>query len=399
MPGCEPFPPPEGMVLDVGPEDDLVGTVASAPEGATVSLADGSYDLAGSAVWIDTPGVTLRSASGNADAVILDGGYDSPSGGVVNVASVDDVAIADITIRRARYHAIHVTASEAAANGVRIYNVHLIDPGEQALKINHADMGFFADGGEVACSRIELSDAGREQVMQYESSGSFCYTGGIDAHGAQGWTVRDNVIGGFWCSNDDLSEHGIHFWTGSRDTVVVRNVLIDNARGIGFGLTEGGRSYDDDPCAGITNASHYGGLIANNFIVGTRGELFDSPSGMDQGIGLSYACDAAVVHNSIAASGTPLSAIEWRFEATQATVVNNLMTHDVWERDGATATQAGNLEGASIDDFVAAASYDLHLAEGAAALGQGAPDGADAAPTDIDGDARPATPDVGADQR
>lgn len=31
-------------------------------------------------------------------------------------------------------------------------------------------------------------------------------------------------------------EHGIHFWTGSRGTLVERNLLKNNARAIGFGL-------------------------------------------------------------------------------------------------------------------------------------------------------------------
>ena len=74
-----------------------------------------------------------------------------------------------------------------------------------------------------------------------------CIHRGIDAHDASGWTVRDNYISGFWCDGAGgafLSEHAIHFWTGSRDTTVSRNKLVDNARGIGFGLGPGGRTYD-----------------------------------------------------------------------------------------------------------------------------------------------------------
>ena len=54
-----------------------------------------------------------------------------------------------------------------------------------------------------------LTDAGRAQVQD-------CYTGGIDAHSAWGWVVRDNVFEGFWC-DQGLSEHAVHFWVTGRD--------------------------------------------------------------------------------------------------------------------------------------------------------------------------------------
>lgn len=397
-PACDPLPPPSGNVIELGPSDDVPGAVAAAPAGSTIVLADGTYELGGQAIWINAEGVTLRSQSGDASAVVLDGGYDTPSGGLVNVGSVSGVTIAELTIQRPRYHCIHVTASDAAANDTRIYGVRAIDPGEQAIKINHASQGFYADFGEVACSTIELTPAGREQVMSYSSSGSSCYTGGVDAHGAEGWVVRDNFIRGFWCSNGDLSEHGIHFWTGSRDTLVERNVLVDNARGIGFGLTDGGRTYGDDPCPGVSDASHYGGVIRNNFIAATDDGLFASPNGMDGGIALAYACDATVAHNTVASDDAPFASIEWRFGKTDVHLVNNLVTHNLMERDGATATAEGNLENAPASDVVDLASGDLHLTPSATAQGAGAPAGAALAETDIDGDMRASAPDVGADE-
>ncbi|MCD6400417.1 MAG: hypothetical protein J7L73_00680, partial [Anaerolineales bacterium] len=113
------------------------------------------------------------------------------------------------------------------------YNVHIIDPGEQAIKINPVDNEHFPDYGTVACSHIELTDSGRTHIRNN------CYTGGIDAHRARGWVVRDNLIEGFWCASG-LSEHAVHFWKGSRGTLVERNDLDNNARGIGFGLIESG---------------------------------------------------------------------------------------------------------------------------------------------------------------
>jgi hypothetical protein len=400
--GCEPLPPPEGVVIEVGPDDDFATAIAGAPEGATVLLADGTYDVPAGGLWPGANGITLRSASGQRGAVVLDGSYAQTSGGLINIYGRRDVTIAHLSIRRARYHAIHVTGGpDGPSNGARLYDLHLADAGEQSVKIN-SNQGHDTDDGEVACSLIELTDAGREQVMMHESSGSYCYTGGIDAHRAWGWRIHDNVIRGFWCSNQYLSEHGVHMWRGCRDTIVERNLLVDNARGIGFGLGQPGpgRVYDDDPCPGIGAAEHYGGIIRNNMIVGVRPELFASPSGMDLGIGLEASCNATMVHNTVASTEAPYSSIEWRFSQTTARIINNLVTHNLRERDGATAQLVSNLENADAALFVDLASADLHLVPGAdPAIDQGDPEGAALAPTDFDGDARDDTPDLGADER
>ncbi|MFO0555199.1 MAG: right-handed parallel beta-helix repeat-containing protein [Polyangiaceae bacterium] len=399
MASCAPLAAPMGNTVSVGPSDDVAAAIEAAPAGTTILLADGQYDVPEGGYWIRASGVTLRSASGDPDAVVLDAGYATVSGGVVNVADQSDVTVAELTIRRGRYHAIHVSATAAPANGVRIYRVHVIDPGEQGIKINNAGQGYYTDAGEVACSTIELTDAGRAQVMSYDAAGSHCYTGGIDAHGSRGFHVHHNVVRGFWCSNGDLSEHGIHFWRGSRDTLIEDNLLVDDARGIGLGLDSTGRTYADNPCPGVSEASHYGGVVRDNFIVATRPELFASPNGMDGGIALAYACGATVAHNTIASTEAPFASIEWRFDTTSVELVNNLAMFPMRERDGATATQAGNISDAPAASFVDLAGFDLHLADNAAARGAGDDAGAALAPTDYDGDVRPTSaPDVGADE-
>lgn len=143
--------------------------------------------------------------------------------------------------------------------------------------------------------------------------------------------IRDNIIEGFWCPRG-LSEHGVHFWTGSRDTVVERNLLIDNARGIGFGLMENefGRTYPDNPCPEADGkVGHYDGIIRNSFIFASRTELFDSQAGADTGIALAQACGARVQHNTVAFTDSPFSGIEWRFANTDAVLQNNLTTHNL----------------------------------------------------------------------
>ena len=397
---CAPLPaPPAGdTIANVSTEAQLWTAVNEAQPHTTILLADGTYNLGanGHYVWIATPYVTLRSASGNREAVILDDNYSALE--IVSIAA-SNVTVADITIKRAYTHPIHVMSTDTADTlNTLIYNVHITDPGEQAIKVNPAGAGYYPDNGVIACSTIELTDAGRPHIRDD------CYTGGIDMHQARDWVVRDNVIEGFWCSSG-LSEHGIHFWRGCRDPIVERNVLRNNARGVGFGMATDGiaRTYADDPCPDASGyIDHYGGIIRNNFIFANRAELFASADGYDNGISLWNACEVETYHNSVISTQAPLAAsIEWRFPNTSVDLVNNLVSHNLLARDDATATQAGNLASAALALFVDGSGGDLHiLPSAAAAIDQGAALSAGLCDDDIDGDARPigSARDIGADE-
>jgi len=396
---CPALPAPTGNIVNVDTVAELVDAVNGAAAGTTIMVADGTYNLDGAYLRVDTPNVTVRGASGNREAVILDGNYDTTE--IFQIVA-SDVTIADLTLREAYYHPIHVSSTDGADTlNTRIYNVHIIDPGEQAIKINPytgQNAQHFTDNGLIACSHIELTDAGRPHIRNN------CYTGGVDAHQSRGWTIRDNVIEGFWCASG-LSEHGIHMWRSCRDTTVERNILRDNARGIGFGLVTDGsgiRTYADNPCPTAEGyVDDYGGIIRNNFIVANDPDLFASSSGFDCGICLWNSCNGSALHNTIytADPGNTFSAMEWRFPNTLATITNNLANDALRERDGAAGTQSGNLTNAAANWFVNVAMGDLHLLETAT-------DAIDAvtapanAPTDIDGEARPggALADVGADE-
>jgi hypothetical protein len=394
---CPALEPPTGPTVSMGPGDigQLNSIVAGLAEGDTLLLDDGTYDLDGAYLWLSTPGVTIRSASGDRDAVILDGGYVSTE--ILHPAA-SDITVADLTLQRATTHPIHAApeADDGTITGLRIYNVVILDPGQQAIKVNpYGDS--YVDSGELACSHLELTDAGRPHVDPVVSG---CYTGGIDAHGARDWIVRDNHVQGFWCPTG-FSEHGIHFWVGSRDTVVERNVLVDNYRQIGFGLREEvtGRSFADEPCPGVPVAGHYGGVIRNNMIYASDPDLYASEYGYDTGVSLNQSCGTQVLHNTVASTEAPYIGIEYRFGLTDAAITNNLVTANIREREDAVATEEGNLEDASLDLFIDHAGVDLHLAAGAAAaIDQGMVLDIGACDEDVDGEPRDGSPDIGADE-
>lgn len=394
---CPPLPPPAGSFVVVGTVSELVQAVNNATPGLTILLSDGIYALDGAYLRIDVAGVALRGLSGNREAVVLDGNYLTTE--IVQIVA-SDVTLADLTLREAYDHPIHVMSQSTGDTlNTLIYNVHIVDPGQQAIKINPytgSNALFFPDQGTIACCLIELTDSGRPLIRNN------CYTGGIDAHQAKDWWVRDNAIEGFWCA-EGLSEHGIHFWRSGRDPIVERNVLRNNARAIGFGLVTSGsgiRTYPDHPCPGAAGGyvDHYGGVVRNNLIFADSAELFASQYGFDCGICLWNACEVQVLHNTVFSTAAPFSSIEWRFPYTDVQLINNLVSHNLRDRGGLSQL-SGNLELAAASLFVNAPGGDLHLANEAwAAIDQGVT--TTLCEEDVDGDPRPIGPaaDIGADE-
>jgi hypothetical protein len=333
--------------------------------------------------------VTLRSATGRPESVVLDGGY---AGGDLIAVFADRVTVAELTLTRSEHHLVHVVPPDGrrSIGGTRLHRLRLLDASQQFVKVNpNAARTAFADGGRVECSLFRLTERGRPRV----STVLPCYTGGVDAHGARGWAVRLNRFEGIRCT-EGLAEHAIHFWTGSRDTLVERNTIVDCARGIGLGLgerTEWARTYADRPAP--TYVGHYGGLVRANVVVATR-------PGTDTGIGLEQARGARVLHNTVwaaAAASGYFSSIDLRFPGTRADVRNNLVTR-ITLRDGGSARLARNVEAVPGSWFRDASRLDFHLARGAAgALDRGVR--APGAGLDVDGEPRSdGAPDLGADE-
>ena len=353
---CPPWPLPaaDSPVVTVTPRDvaRLPTIVARAAPNTTIMLEDGIYPLGPQGLLVTQPGIRLRSHSGHRDAVILDGDYRS---GVAVGVQAARVTLADLTIRRARFHLVHASGG---ADSLVLYNVRLADSGQQLLKSNPSAGGDMNDFGLVACSLLEQTAAGRAYVETHPTPGYLCYTGGIDAHQAWGWTVRDSTFRGIYCAGGGLAEAAIHFWRTSRDTIVERNTILNCARGIGFGLGPDGshRRYADlPPTDGSIPSGHLGGTIRNNVIFSNIGHLFDT------GIALEQARAVVVEHNTVYASAA-YSAIDARFPGSDPVIRNNLTNLPITIRQGAQSRQEHNLVRASDALFVNAGCGDLRLA-------------------------------------
>jgi hypothetical protein len=374
----------------VSPADDLAAVVAGAEAGAVIALEDGTHTVPSGGLRFDAPGVTLRSVSGDPEAVVVDGAWAADE--VVRVYA-DDVTLADLTLTRAVHHLVHVQPTDGThVERPLFHRVRFVDAGQQLLKANSGGGSFteWTNDGVVECSAFVMTADGRDHV-------SDCYTGGIDVHGGRDWVVTHSFFTGIWCEGG-VTEHAVHFWSRSRDTLVENNLIVDNARGIGLGLgsdpTGGGRTYDDAE-ASWGQLQHIGGLVRNNVI-------WNAIPRYDTGIEIQRAATPKVLHNTVlsresAATGR-FSSIDHRFGSTEAVIRNNLVWR-ITERDGSTATLEGNVEGADGTWLVDPDGGDFHLAAGASE----AIDSAVADPDsgrDIDGEPHPETaPDVGADER
>jgi len=297
-----------------------------------IVLMDGTYDL-GAMLWISAPGVTVRGQSGNREAVVLRGqGMGGDVTHIFNVAG-SGFSARNLTLRDVSQHAIQL---QVDVDGVVLSNLHILDTGEQMIKVaydpNTPTIG--SDYGILENSLLEYS----------AGIGPQFYIGGIDAHAATGWIVRDNTFRYIRSPADGLAEPAIHFWSDARDTLVERNRILNCDRGIGFGLGDRG---------------HIDGIIRNNMIYSDDTEGF-----ADVGIGLENSAGTEVYNNTILLlSGYP-NAIEYRWPGTYGGLIaNNLSNAAVTARDGATATEGDNLTTAETAWFVDAAQADLHLIE------------------------------------
>ncbi|HDQ73838.1 MAG TPA: hypothetical protein ENN19_17345 [Chloroflexi bacterium] len=362
---CPPLAPPTGPTVTVSTEADLRHQAANAAPGTTIMVSAGTYNLQ-DAVWIQRDGIAIRGATGNREDVILDGGgMLTWSHTHVIAINADDVTIADLTIRNGDEHGVSVQGSDRPT----LYNLHILDTGYQLVKVNPVGDG--SEDGLLACSRLEYTTTSPED-----------YTNGISAHDAHRWSVRDNQ----WYrirTPGNAPAPTILFWSGSSDTVVERNLLVDCYQGMAFGNASHGPG------------DHTGGIVRNNIIYASQPH--DSVIEMVHATGWLAAHNTALLLN-------PAPGLTWgmeaRFSDTSGTFAYNLSNMDILpDRDGASAAGVGNVTAAQSSWFVDPAAADLHLVGTATdAINQAAP--LAQVSDDFDGDARPIgpAPDVGADE-
>jgi hypothetical protein len=373
-PAAPPLPGPSGNVVRVSSVAALQAAVQALSSNTTIVIAPGTYTLT-STLWVNGPlsNVTIRGESNRPDDAVLVGtGMGVPSGGVPHGIwsgnGVTGLTIANLTIRDVWQHPI---IFNPGTESPRVYNVRLVNAGEQFIKASTDGSGDGVDDGIVEYS-----------IFEYTDTAPTYYTNGVDVLAGRDWIVRHNLFRRLRAPQGQLAGPAILMWYASSGTIAEGNVFLDCQRDISFGLVE--RTPND----------HSGGIIRNNVIVRTAGL-----SG-DVAIGVFDSPGTTVLHNTVLMSGQYPNAIEYRFpHTTGVTIVNNLGDAGAQARDGGVAALSGNVWTAAANWFVQPAAGDLHLRSTAtAAIDRGVP--TSDAPRDWDNEIRPIGPaaDVGADE-
>lgn len=331
--------------VTVGTVSELVGAVASANSSGgnrTILLRDGTYTLT-DMLYISAPNVTVAGQSGIRENVIIQGDAMSSSARVGNIFTVaaSHFQVRDVTLRKCKWHLIQIKGENNADYPV-VKNCILRDSYEQMLKVtvDTATPNVTSDNGLVENCLFEYT----------VGIGPQYYIGGIDAHSAKNWVVRNNTFRYIVSPSGSVAEFAVHFWNNSVNNLVERNLIVDCDRGIGFGMDGRGNT---------------GGIIRNNMIYhsANKGQF------ADVAIALVESPDTQVYNNTVFMENSFPWAIEYRFSQTRNVLIaNNLTNKPIMSRDGGTGTVSKNVTTASGTWFVAPASGDLHLASAVSSL-------------------------------
>ncbi len=195
-----------------------------------IVLKPGTYQVS-RRLKINSSNVTISGASDDANDVVLSGNGMKFSGNVEIIFDVSGshVTIRNLTLQETSNHLIQVRAEKNADN-FHLSNVRLLNSYEQMIKVS---------GGPG--TELPTSDNGiiENCIFEYTSGiGPQFYIGGIDAHRAHNWLVKDNTFKNIASPSKHVAEHAIHFWNYSKDNRVLGNKIVNSDRAIGFGMKD-----------------------------------------------------------------------------------------------------------------------------------------------------------------
>ncbi|MGH1342743.1 MAG: hypothetical protein ACRBN8_14375 [Nannocystales bacterium] len=395
---CLPLPdiPADAIIVSPADNPSLDTVFSEAAPNTTIALEPGTYDRAGQpALVLSADGVTVRSTTGDPDDVVLTGGS-SETAALVSVQA-SDVLLAEFTIQDSSEVLVEIGVEDVVLQRPRIYRMVLRDSLRTKLSVGNG-VARWTDDGEVACSTFARSDTFRENLTDCGGASALRISGGAR------WSVRDNLIEGHWCSTFSFATLAVD--RGSRDTVVERNILRNNFRGILLGgdNIDAGRPEPADDTCGVPDGPSWGhirGVVVNNLTwvddPAMAGAIPGLGTDLDSMLGLWHACGAVAVHNTSYVTLTTFNGIEWRYPDTTATIANNLVSTELASRNGALALGVDtNVIGVDASEFIDAAGGDFRLAASSTAIDAGIVIPAVLVPEDFNRNKRTDQPDLGA---
>ncbi len=378
FPAAPPLPKPEGKIVEAATVEELIKAIEQARTGQTILVADGHY-LMPRYVEIRADGVTLRSASGHRQHVVLDGAH-SRHGELLGVRACSGVTVADLTIQNVRTNGFKIN-SETNVQKLTLYNCIIHNVWQRGVK------------------GVKVPAENREAIRPKDCRIRYClfyndrpkrlsddpadiangnYVAGIDVMYAKDWTISDNVFVGIQGSTYE-GRGAIFLWFDATNCSVERNIIIDCDVGLQLG----------NPHRADNIEYHCVGCVArNNFI--TRAP--------EAGIVAVYTKDCRVLHNTIHDPQTRKGRlIRTVFTNDGLVIANNLLSGPAVSNESDSEIRwLGNLMEDMTGSFADPARGDLHLTDSATKALDAAvllPDVA----RDIDNQRRD-KPDIGADE-
>lgn len=345
-----PLPPP-GDSIRVSTEQELRWALGDVEANTTIVLAPGTYNLS-STISITADNVTIRGELDDCSSVRLVGpGMRNPDYGDVPHGfwiRASNTMIANLTISDVFFQTIAVDGN---AYSPHIYNVRMLNPGTQFVKVNPIAFANGVDDGVVEYSVMAFTD-GPPTINR--NNGGTGYTNGVDIHAGADWRISNNRFSDFHTpdSADNLVNPAVLVWNGASGTITENNVFINVDRAIAYGLIN--RVHD-----------HQGGVIRNNMIMQAPG-LFSAQrkTKSDASIIVWDSPNTQILHNTILNNGNSPNAIDLRWDTTNNEVSNNLTDAPIRHRDQRSFTSRDNITSAQADWFVDPPSGNLRLGSG-----------------------------------
>ena len=379
FPKAPALPPVHGPRVVVSDVQSLVDALRDVAPGQTILVKDGHY-LMPHYVQITKDNVTLRSASGHRERVILDGAK-SRHAELLGITACSGVTIADLTIQNIKYNGFKIN-SQTNVQKLTIHNciIHNIwQRGVKGVKVPKENR----DRVRPKQCRIQYclfyNDRPKRLSDDPADIAEGNYIAGIDVMYATDWTISDNVFIGIQGRTFE-GRGAVFIWHDSRDCVIERNMIID----CDVGLQLGNPHRDSETIYHCVRCT-----ARNNFI--TRAP--------EAGIVTVYTKDCKIFNNTIHDPDTRLGRlIRTVFTNDGLVIANNLLSGPRMRNESkSNITFLNNLIKDHTDSFVDPARGDLHLTDSAIdAIDKGI--ALPEAVEDIDRESRDNRTDIGADE-
>ncbi len=355
----------------------LISAINASQPGDIIELADGVYqiDTVNGIVISDKSGLTIRSQSGNRDAVILQGkGIDNDSTQFIfKLYRSPFFTLSDLTMKDVYWHHIQVNSG---SHHFILKNLVMLDAGEGPVKITSpGGMGPFSDYGLIENCWLGFTSYGTRDVVE-----------GIDIIASVGTVVRNNKFYRIKNYSSGVG-WGVFAKCNAQDTVIENNYFEDNDIAISFGNGGCPPAYAR---YGDATYQHRRGIIRNNVVNRTK----------DNAIHINSAHDFKIYNNTLwSTNDDGGNSIDIRFNSN-GKIFNNISNQGYRLRDGGTATAANNIWKAKSSLFKDQPNGNFHLAPTAVEAIEKGFDNLTDVSYDMDWQSRPkgSKIDIGADE-